>query len=318
MHAPFILASFWDDVVNLKDYTAGGLAQGGVYALAAIGLVLIYRVSGVLNFAQGAVATVSAFVAYTIVYQAAPPGIPAWIPPLYGLVAAIVTGCVLGFLIEYFTIRPLTGRPQIVKVAVTIGWLLMLQQAAGLIWGFTAYHGPINIISPNATFIVPGTRVFIGFNQILVIVVAGALAIGVAVLLRYTTLGASMRAVSDDPQAARLWGIQVDRVTAFSWVLGSAMAAVAGVLITPFITFNPFVLTVIVIFAFAAALIGRLQSLPLTFLGAMVLGVLQTWPAAFGATGTAWQQAANFAVVLVTLAVVYRPGSRALRALRAA
>ena len=313
MHASFVLTSFWQDLINLKDYTAGGLAQGGVYALAAIGLVLIYRVSGVLNFAQGAVATVSAFVAYTLVYQAAPSWMPAWIPPLYGLVAAIVTGCVIGFLIEYFTIRPLTGRPQIVKVAVTIGWLLILQQAAGLIWGFTAYHGPINIISQNATFIIPGTRVFIGFNQVLVIVVAGGLAIAVAALLRFTTLGTSMRAVSDDPQAARLWGIHVDRVTAASWVLGSAMAAIAGVLITPFITFNPFVLTIIVISAFAAALIGRLQSLPLTFLGAMVLGVLQSWPASFGLTGTAWEEAAAFVILLFALVVVFRPGARGLR-----
>lgn len=316
MHAPFVLASFWQDLIDLKDYTAGGLAQGGVYALAAIGLVLIYRVSGVLNFAQGAIATVSAFVAYTLVYQAAPAWMPAWIPPLYGLLAAIVTGCVIGFLIEYLTIRPLTGRPQIVKVAVTIGWLLVLQQLAGLIWGFTAYHAPINIVSQGATFIIPGTRVFIGMNQVLVIVVAGALTIGVAALLRLTTLGASMRAVSDDPQAARLWGIHVDRVTAFSWVLGSAMAAIAGVLITPFITFTPFVLTIIVISAFAAALIGRLQSLPFTFLGAMVLGVLQTWPAAFGATGTAWQQVAPFAIVLIALVVFYRKNSRALMAQR--
>jgi branched-subunit amino acid ABC-type transport system permease component len=313
VHVSFVLASLWQDLINLKDYTAAGLAQGGVYALAAIGLVLIYRVSGVLNFAQGAVATVSAFVAYTLVYQAAPSWMPAWIPPLYGLLAAIVTGCVIGFLIEYLTIRPLTGRPQIVKVAVTIGWLLVLQQAAGLIWGFTSYHPPVNIVSQNATFIIPGTRVFIGMNQVLVIVVAAALAIGVGALLRYTTLGASMRAVSDDPHAARLWGIHVDRVTAASWVLGSAMAAVAGVLITPFITFNPFVLTIIVISAFAAALIGRLQSLTLTFVGAIALGVLQSWPGAFGLTGSAWQEAAAFAVMLFALVVIYRPGAPGLR-----
>src|SRR5579864_9108792 len=98
----------------LPGFTAIGITEGGVYALAAIGLVLIYRVSGVLNFAQGAVATVSAFVAYTLVYQATPAGIPAWLPPIYGLVAAIVTGCLIGFLMEYFTIRPLAGRPQIV------------------------------------------------------------------------------------------------------------------------------------------------------------------------------------------------------------
>lgn len=313
MHTSIVLTSFWQDLLSLKNFTASGLAHGGVYALAAIGLVLIYRVSGVLNFAQGAVATVSAFVAYTLVYQAAPSWMPGWLPAIYGLIAAIVTGCVIGFLMEYLTIRPLTGRPQIVKVAVTIGWLLVLQQLAGLVWGFTAYHPPINLVPQDATFVIPGTNVFIGFNQLLVIIVAGGLAIGIAALLRFTTLGASMRAVADDPQAARLWGIPVNRVTAASWIIGSAMAAVAGVLITPFITFNPFVMTIIVIDAFAAALIGRLQSLPLTFLGAMILGVLQSWPAAFGFTGTAFEQVAAFAIVLIALAVVYRPGARALR-----
>lgn len=309
-----LLASFWDDLASLKDYTAAGLAHGGVYAIAAIGVVLIYRVSGVINFAQGAVATVSAFVAYTITNQVTPPSwMPGWIPPLCGLLAAIATGCVIGFLMERFTIRPLTGRPAVVKVAVTIGWLLVLQQVAGLVWGFTAYHAPINIVSADATFKVPGTFVFVGYNQLLVLVVALGLAIGVAALLKYTTFGASMRAVADDPDAARLWGIKVDRVTAGSWVIGSAMAAIAGVLITPFITFNPFVMTVIVIDALAAALIGRLQSLPVTFAGAIVLGVLQSWPAAFGATGTGFEEAATFAIVLVALAVLFRPGVRTLR-----
>lgn len=309
-----MLATFWDDLLSLKDYTPGGLAHGGVYAIAAIGVVLIYRVSGVINFAQGAVATVSAFVAYTIANQITfPSWLPGWIPPLIGLLAAVLTGCVIGFLMEALTIRPLTGRPPVVKVAVTIGWLLILQQVAGLVWGFTAYHPPVNLVSPDATFKVPGTFTFIGLNQVLVLVVALGLALGVAALLRYTTFGTSMRAVADDPGAARLWGIRVDRVTAGSWVIGSAMAAIAGVLITPFITFNPFVMTIIVIDALAAALIGRLQSLTLTFAGALILGVLQSWPAAFGATGTGWEEAMTFAIVLVALGVLFRPGTAALR-----
>jgi branched-subunit amino acid ABC-type transport system permease component len=311
VHAPLLLSAAVASLGDFKNYVPTGLADGGVYALAALGLVLIYRVSGVLNFAHGAVATVSAFVAYTFAVQLPLPG---WVPaPLLGLVAAIVTGCVLGFLIEVLTIRPLTGRPAIVKVAVTIGWLLVLQQLAGLIWGFTAYHAPINLVSEEGTFRVPFTAVRFGYNNLLVIVVALALSAATALLLKRTTLGASMRAVSDDPHGARLWGINVDRVTALSWVIGSAMAAIAGVLITPFITFTPFTMTLIVVNSFAAALIGRLQSLTFTVVGAMLLGLAQQLPATFGAGGSANQQAVTFAVVLLALAVLFRPSVRTLR-----
>jgi len=309
VHALLALAPL-ADLGSFVNNIPNGLADGGVYAMAALGLVLIYRVSGVLNFAHGAVATVSAFVAYTIAVQ--------WFPdlaiaPWIGLLAAIVTGCVLGFLIEVLTIRPLTGKPAIVKVAVTIGWLLVLQQLSGLVWNFTGYHAAINLISQGATFQVPGTSVRFGWNSMLVIVVALALSGGTALLLQRTTLGASMRAVSDDPRGARLWGIDVDRVTALSWIIGSGMAAIGGVLITPFILFTPFTLTLIVVNSFAAALLGRLQSLTFTVIGAMVLGIAEVVPYAFNAGSSASKQAVTFLVVLLALAVLFRPGVRAVR-----
>ena len=293
-----------------KNNIPTGLADGGTFALAALGLVLIYRVSGVLNFAHGAVATVSAFVAYSFAQQ----WFPGWgLAPWIGLLAAIATGCVLGFLIEALTMRPLAGRPPIVKVAVTIGWLLVLQQTAGLIWDFTGYHSPVNLIDQNATFKVPFTDVRFGYNSLMVILVTLALSGATAYLLQRTTLGASMRAVSDDPRSARLWGIDVDRVTALSWVIGSGMGAVAGVLITPFIIFTPYTLTLIVVNSFAAALLGRLQSLTFTVVGAMALGMAQQVPSAFGIAGSAVQQFVTFAVVLLALAILFRPGVRALR-----
>lgn len=294
---------------TFKNTLPAGLAEGSVYALAALGLVLIYRVSGVLNFAHGAVATVSAFVAYTFANEWMPGTIyGAWI----GLLAAIVTGCVIGFVIEAFTIRPLTGRPPIVKVAVTIGWLLVLQQMAGLVWNFTGYHPRISLVGDN-TFPVPFTDVRFGYNQLLVLLTALALAGGTAFLLQRTNLGASMRAVSDDARGARLWGIDVDRVTALSWVMGSAMAAVAGVLITPFILFTPFTLTLVVINSFAAALLGRLQSLTFTVVGGLVIGVISQVPASFGAAGSAAKQTVIFVVALLALAALFRPGVRATR-----
>jgi len=149
-------------------YTVIGITLGGIYALAAIGLVLIYRVSGVLNFAQGAVSMFSAFIAYQV---STVMGYPAAV----GLLAAIVAGGAIGYLIERFTIRPLAGRSALSKVVVTIGWLLVLQTAAGLIWGQTAYHRPVQLASIQG-FTFPGTSVVVGWDEFTTIVVALGLA----------------------------------------------------------------------------------------------------------------------------------------------
>ena len=285
-------------------YTVIGIVLGGVYALAAVGLVLIYRVSGVLNFAHGAVAMFSTFTAYEV---STVKGAPGWL----GAIVAIAVGAGLGFVIEYLTIRPLHGRPPLVKVVVTIGWLLVLQTAAGLIWGATAYHQPVRLVSREGFHLV-GTDVTVGYDQLTTVIVALVFALAVAALLRYTTLGNAMRAVADNPDTARLWGISVNRVTAASWMVGSAMAAVAGVLITPLIAFDTFSLTVVVIYAFTAALIGRLSSLPMTVLGGFLLGLAQTYPRLFSSkSGTA--DLVTFALVILTLGVLFRPGGQKVR-----
>ena len=291
--------AFVDGLRELPQFTVSGLALGGVYALAATGLVLIFRVSGVLNFAHGAVAMFATFIAYQV-------SVVDHLPPVIGLITALFGGAAIGFVIEYFTIRPLTGRPALTKVAVTIGWLLVLQTAAGLIWGDTNYHAPVTV-APTNGFNFPGVDVVVGYDQLTIFLVAVGLSLGIAAVLRYTTLGASMRAVADDPAAARLWGINVNRVTAFSWMLGSAVAAVAGVLITPLINFNTYSLTLIVIDAFTAALIGRLTSLPITLLGALALGICQEYPTAFTSNG-GMAEVTTFALVLLALGIIFRPG----------
>jgi branched-subunit amino acid ABC-type transport system permease component len=250
---------------------------------------------------------VAMFATFTAYEVSTVKGYPGWV----GALVAVVTGAALGFVIEWLTIRPLTGRPALVKVVVTIGWLLVLQTAAGLIWGATAYHQPVKLVSRSGFHLV-GTDVTVGYDQLTTVVVALAFALAIAALLRYTTLGNAMRAVADNPETARLWGISVNRVTAASWMVGSAMAAVAGVLITPLIAFDTFSLTVVVINAFAAALFGRLASLPLTVLGGFLLGMAQTYPRVFSSlSGTA--DLVTFVLVILTLGVLFRPGSQRVR-----
>jgi branched-chain amino acid transport system permease protein len=204
------------------------------------------------------------------------------------------------------TIRPHPGGPPLTKVAVTIAWLLVLQTAAGLIWGSTGYHRPVQLVSSNG-FTVPLTNVVVGYDQLTIFLVAVGLSLGTSALLRWTSLGAQMRAVADDPQAARLWGIDVDRVSAASWMIGSGMAAVAGVLITPLLNFDTYSLTVLVIDAFTAALIGRLTNLPMTVVGAILLGLVQYYPKAFF-NQAGLSELSTFVLALITLAVVFRPG----------
>src|SRR5438309_10485419 len=170
------------DLHLIAPLTVPGLALGGVYALAATGLVLIYRVSGARHFAHGAVAMFATFIAYQV-------SIVEGLPAVAGLVAALIAGALIGFIIEYFTIRPLTGRPALTKVAITIGWLLVLQTGAGLIWGDTNYHLPVEV-APTNGFNIPIVNVIVGFDQLTIFLVAIGLSLGVAAVLKYTTLGA--------------------------------------------------------------------------------------------------------------------------------
>ena len=229
----------------------------------------------------------------------------------WGVIAeAILAGLgfavVLGLALELAVFRWVRNRPQVVKAVITIGVLLALQSAASLIWKNNQYHLPIYIAPQTATFRL--ADVPIGANYVVIVAVALGLAFGLAAFLRGTAFGRAMRAVSDNPTTAALWGVRVDMVGAVSWMLGSLIAAVAGILITPFINFDTTSLTLLVVDSLAAALIGGLVSLPLTVLGGFVLGLLETYP-------TIWIQSLGFprlVALLVILAVLIVRSPRGL------
>jgi len=284
-------------------YTIIGLSLGGVFALAALGIVLIYRVTGVLNFAHGAMGMFSTFVAWQVFYGYPHPGMPSWEVTAEAILAGLGFAIVLGLALELAVFRWVRNRPQVVKAVITIGVLLALQSAASLIWKNNQYHLPIYIAPQTATFRL--ADVPIGANYVVIVVVALGLAFGLAAFLRGTAFGRAMRAVSDNPTTAALWGVRVDMVGAVSWMLGSLIAAVAGILITPFINFDTTSLTLLVVDSLAAALIGGLVSLPLTVLGGFVLGLLETYP-------TIWIQSLGFPrlvalVVILAVLIVRSP-----------
>jgi branched-chain amino acid transport system permease protein len=288
-------------------YTIIGLSLGGIFALAALGIVLIYRTTGVLNFAHGAMGMFSTFVAWQIFYGTTHPFWPAWLATTIAVIGALIFAALMGLGLEIFVFRWVRSREPVVKAVITIGVLLALQSAASLIWKNNQYHLPIYIVPQQWVFSI--ADVPIGANSLLIIIVSLGLACGLGAFLRYTSFGRSMRAVSDSPNSASLWGLPVGRVGAVSWMLGSVVAALAGILITAQgINFDTTSLTLLIIDALAAALIGGMVSLPLTVLGGFMLGLLETYP-------SIWIQSLGFprlVALLVILAVLIVRNPRAL------
>src|SRR5216683_6013844 len=289
-------------------YTVIGLSLGGIFSLAALGIVLIYRTTGVLNFAHGAMGMFSTFVAWQVFYGWSHPFWPGWVATFLAVVAGLIFAAAMGLLLELSVFRWVRGREPVVKAVITIGILLALQSAASLIWHNNQYHLPIYILPQQ--WVLSVADVPIGANSLVIIGAALGLAFGLGAFLRYTGFGRSMRAVSDSPTSASLWGVPVGRVGAVSWMLGSLVAALAGILITPFINFDTTSLTLLIIDALAAALIGGMVSLPLTVLGGFILGLLETYP-------TIWIQSIGFprlVALVVILAVLIVRNPRGLTA----
>ena len=268
-------------------YTIIGLGLGGIFSLAALGIVLIYRTTGVLNFAHGAMGMFSTFVAWQVFYGWSHPFWPTWLATLLAVLAGLIFAAVMGLFLEFAVFRWVRTREPVVKAVITIGVLLALQSAASLIWKNNQYHLPIYLAPQQATFQLAGVP--IGANYIVIVVMALGLAFGLGAFLRYTSFGRAMRAVSDSPTSASL--------SAVSWMLGSLVAALAGILITPFINFDTTSLTLLIIDALAAALIGGLVSLPLTVLGGFLLGLLETYP-------TIWIQSLGFPRLVALLVII--------------
>jgi branched-subunit amino acid ABC-type transport system permease component len=244
-------------------FIVAGLTTGAVYALAATGLVVTYTTSGVFNFAHGAVGLVAAVVFYDLRVDA---GAPTWVA-----IAVAVFGVapVLGVLIDRVFLARLDRAGAAAQVVVPLGLLVALQ--GGVTATFGAASRQVAPMFSTATFAVAGTR--IGWDQVSVVVVAGAAALALGVFFRRSDLGLRMRAVVDDRELTLLTGVRAGRVTSAAWMIGCAFAALSAILLVPFVGLDAAILTLLVVQAFGGAVVGRLTSIPLAFAGAMGIGL---------------------------------------------
>jgi branched-subunit amino acid ABC-type transport system permease component len=240
-----------------------GLVTGAVYSLASMGLVLTYTTSGVFNFAHGAVGMFATYIFYSLRVNA---GLPT---PLAIAIAVLGVAPLMGVLIDRVLLRRLEGATAATYVVASLGLLVALQALAVAIYGGNTRQ--VRAIFPTGTYRVPGVNV--GIDQTIVVAVAVAAGIALAYFFRRTHLGLQTRAVVGDRELTELVGTNASRVTTFSWMLGCAFAALSGVLFAPFIQLDSLLLTLLVVQAFGAAIIGRLRSLSRTQIGAYGIGV---------------------------------------------
>jgi branched-chain amino acid transport system permease protein len=239
-----------------------GLAAGAIYASLALALVLIYRATDVVNFAQGEMATFTTYIAWTLMDH----GLSYW--PAFSLTLLIAFAG--GVTIERVVIRPVENRPEIAIVIVTIGLLIAINGLTGWIWGadVKALDSPF----PNGTIEIAG--VTISEQDIGVFCVCLGTVLLLWLFFRFTALGLAMRASAVNPGASRLLGVRVGWMLALGWGLAAVLGAVAGMMAAPTAFLDPNMMLVILIYAFAAAVLGGIDNPVGAVVGGLTLGVL--------------------------------------------
>ena len=248
-------------------YLVLGVAISAIYAISATGLVVTYITSGVFNFAHGAVGMFLAFVYWELRVNR------GWPTPLALLATLGVCAPLIGVLLDVLVMRRLLrGASVATKLVVTLALLLAFQGLALAIWGIQLRTLPG--LWGDRSFTISG--LVITWDQVTTVLAAVAVAFGLRLLFKRTRLGVAMRAVVDSPELCAVKGLSPNRVTAASWALGSMLAGLAAILIAPGLNLEVNTLSLLVVSAYAAAVVGRMQSLPATFAGALILGIGST------------------------------------------
>jgi branched-chain amino acid transport system permease protein len=255
-----------------------GLVLGSVYALVALGYTMVYGIINLINFAHGEVLMVGALTSWTVVSALADSGLPGWLMLLISLIAAIVVCSVLNFGIEKIAYRPLRTAPRLAPLITAMGVSLLLQTLAMILW--KPNPKPFPILLPSEPFNIGGA--VINTTQILILVTTAVTLAGLMVLVNRTKLGRAMRATAENPRVAALMGVKPDTVISATFVIGAALAALAGVMyaanygsVQHSMGFLPGLK------AFTAAVFGGIGNLAGAMLGGVLLGLIEAMGAGY-------------------------------------
>jgi branched-chain amino acid transport system permease protein len=264
-----------------------GLANGCIYGSVALALVMIYQATHHINFAQGEMATFSTFMAWALIQK----GWPYW----GAFFATVAASFVLGLLIQRLILRPVEKAPVLNNVIVFIGLLLIVNALSGWIFDHTLKSFPSPF--PKDSFV--ATKYFTAHD-------VGSVGVMIAVLLalfaffRYTPIGLAMRAAAQNPDSARLVGIRVSWMLGLGWGLAAAIGAVAGMMVAPVVFLDPNMMSGILIYGFAAALLGGIDNPLGAVIGGFVVGVLENLLGAY-VIGTELKLTVALVLIVVTL-----------------
>jgi branched-chain amino acid transport system permease protein len=277
------------------EFTLGGISDGMIYAAIGLSLVLIWRGTRVLNYAQGGMAMFTSYLALFVITATG----SYWL----GFAVALAAGLVLGAVLERAVVRPTLGKPPLNAVIITIGLLILIEGVAGILFGSKnrSFPAPFSIVGAKAgSFALgPGSSPTAIFTAAAVLAGAGLLAL----LFRYTSVGLRMRASAFSAPVAQLMGIRVGRITTLGWALAGLIGALAGMLVTPQTFLYPNSMDSIFVLGFTAAVIGGLDSPVGAIVGGLILGVVLNYVT--GYVGSNLPELAGLAILVLVL--MFRP-----------
>ena len=279
--------------MSILQHFINGISIGSVYAIIALGYTMVYGIAKMLNFAHGDVIMVGAYASYCVTSYL---GLPA----VVSILVAVAVCTLLGIVIEGLAYKPLRGTPSLAVLITAIGVSYFLQNAAQLIFG-SAPKNFKSIVSMKALTLFGGGLTITG-EVLVTIVVCVAIMVGLTLFTSRTRMGKAMRAVSEDRAAAQLMGINVNQTISVTFAIGSALAAVAGVLLCSTVpTLMPTTGAMPGIRAFTAAVFGGIGSIPGAMLGGILLGIIETFSKAY--ISTQFSDAIVFSVLIIILLV---------------
>jgi branched-chain amino acid transport system permease protein len=251
---------------DLEQFLITGLSLGGVYALSGVGMVVLYRATGVLNLSFGAVGAMGALIAWQLINHSSFGFWPAaLVAVLFGGVITLAYGMVFG--------PALADRDPLVKATATLGLTLILLGVMDLLWPSSGGASrALTIPTDNNTFQLG--EISVTYTEVIALALGLVITLATAAFLRYTKLGTAMRAIANDRDISAALGIPVRRVTAAAWFGCGVLSGIAGVLLADLVALDSTSLTFLVIFTLAATLIARLRSIVVTFFAALVIGLI--------------------------------------------